>query len=102
MLTRRELENAINECENLPLTYQNCEKLATFYMIYDHLYTTKEPRAEIKPETIINDYGISDFLVAVKGKQSAAVWGVIDELMSALKIVMPKLYDGALEKIENL
>ena len=46
MIAKTELEKAIDECEHLPTSYQNCEKLATFYAIYDHLYAEKEPKEQ--------------------------------------------------------
>lgn len=101
MLTRKELEKAIYECEKSPPTYQNCEKLATFYTLREYLYGA-EPRRETTTETIIDDHGASEFLTAIHGKQSEAVWAVIDELMSVLQGIMPKLYNGALKKIEDI
>ena len=38
MITKRELDGAIAECENAPASYQICEKLATFYTIREHAY----------------------------------------------------------------
>lgn len=101
MLTKRELTDAIRECENLPASYQNCQRLATFYTIYDHMFPP-EVRSEIKAEKVIEDYGKSDFLTSVGGKNAEKVWTVMDELMLTLQAVNPKLYDGVLRKINDL
>lgn len=59
MFSKNELLDAIEELEMSPATYQNAEKLATFYVLYEHLYVKKEPvsRVESVNEVIIGDYG---------------------------------------------
>lgn len=99
MLSRKEIERAIRECEDGNSSYQNCEKLATLYTIYDHLYTTASPTITTLEETIIGDYGMSEFLSAIRGKDAYHVWSVIDELMDALKVTNPRLYDGVMRKM---
>lgn len=101
MLTKRELQNAIDECENSPVSYQNCQRLATFYTIYDHMFPP-ENLSEVRAEKVIDDYGTSDFLLSVCGKDSKKVWNIIDELMLTLKAVNPKLYDGVFNKISDI
>lgn len=95
MLSRRELDAAIAECENASTSYQNCQKLATLYTVYDHLYTQKNT----SEETIIGDYGDSEFLMSVRSKRAEDIWIIIDELMDALKVTNPRLYDGVMRKI---
>ena len=103
MITKQELEEAIAECENLPSSYQSCEKLATFYAVYDHLYGSKISDTEpISREYITEQYGKSEFFTAIRDKKEKSVFGVIDELMSTLQIVNPKLYNATLNKIETI
>lgn len=101
MLTKRELTDAIRECEDSPASYQNCQRLATFYAIYDHMFPP-ERQSEVRTEKVIEDYGKSDFLLSVGGKNAEKVWRVMDELMYTLQAVNPKLYDGVLQKIYDL
>lgn len=101
MLSQRELENAIRECEQGNGSYQNCEKLATLYTLYDHLFAEPEPRAVRPDEVVIGDYGMSDFLSMIQGKKAEDVWAVMDELMSALQVTNPRLYNGVLRKIAD-
>ena len=101
MLTKREILDAIRECEESVVSYRDCQRLATFYAIYDHMFPP-ERQSEIKPETVIEDYGKSDFLLSVGGKNAEKVWKVIDELMFTLQAVNPKLYDGVMQKIYDL
>lgn len=101
MITIRELDGAIKECENAPMSYQNCEKLATFYTILDHI--KEEPQDEYSYDAPkgIDSFGDSDFLQAVAGKEEAEVWAILDELMNTVLITNPRLYQGVMRKLKG-
>lgn len=99
MLSQRELDNAIRDFESTPADYENCKKLATFYTIFDHLYS--EPKTEKRQEEVIGAYGRSEFLELVTNQEAAKVWSIIDELMDTLKVVNPRLYEGVMRKIAD-
>lgn len=103
MFSKVELLDAIDELENSTATYQNAEKLATFYLLYDHLYIKKEPlqRIESTREVTINRYGDSDFLEAITDKKSGDIWRIMDELMATLEMLQPKLYQATIDKIKE-
>ena len=103
MFTKSELLDAIDELEASPATYQNAEKLATFYLLYDHLYVTKEPEARIESveEVKIYRYGDSEFLQVISGQKSEDVWKIIDELMTTVRVLQPKLYQATIDKIKK-
>ena len=98
MLSKRELVDAINELEESPRSYQDCAKLATFYSLYDHLYPDVVQGYSGQAE-IVGSHGDSDFLRAIADKDAAFAWGLMDELMSALKVLHPRLYDCVLRKL---
>lgn len=102
MLNKKDVEQAIRECENARESYQNCEKLATFYTIYDHLFTEAQPKAELQQETVIGDYGDSELMMAVEGKDAEKVWAVIEELGEVLKATNPPLYQGVIRKMADI
>lgn len=104
MISRRELDGAIRECEDAPVSYQTCEKLATFYTIRDHAFKEEAP-IEVEysydePQGI-DDYGGSDFLQAIKGHPDGEIWLLMDELMEAVLITNPRLYDSVMRKIKG-
>lgn len=103
MFSKNELLDAIDDLEMAPATYQNAEKLATFYTLYDHLYVQKEPmnRIESVREVTIDMYGDSEFLKAITDRNSQDVWLVMDELMSMLQVMQPKLYQATIDKIKE-
>ena len=85
---------------------QICIKLAAYYTILDHI---AEPETEDArqdhvmssysgPDVIMYD-GDSDFAGAVRGKDIADVLPVIDELMTTLQVVYPRLYNGVMAKL---
>ena len=80
---------------------QTCIKLAAYYTILDHI--TEKPVADDKPmmssgaspDTIDYD-GESDFARAIRGKSQDEVFAVIDELMTTLQVMHPRLYTGVM------
>lgn len=99
MITKKDLENAIAECEASPISYQNCEKLATLYTIYDHLYADgQETQTRYVDEEVVGDHGDGEFFAAIRGKEAGTVWHMIGELVEAVSVLNPKLYENFLEK----
>ena len=47
MISEKELLREIEEYESKQPTYQVCEKLATLYIIHDHLYHAEKTRSDI-------------------------------------------------------
>lgn len=103
MFSKNELLDAIDELEMSPATYQNAEKLATFYSLYDHLYGDKSKMSAVESsrEVIIQSHGDSEFLRMISGKRSEDVWQVMDELMETIKMLQPRLYQATLERISE-
>lgn len=102
MFSKAELLDAIDEMEMCPSTYQNCEKLATFYSLYDHLYGDKRPILETIQQTVIQKFGDSDFLRSVEGADAEKVFGILDELMESIKLLQPRLYEATLAELRDL
>lgn len=119
MVSEKELLRAIEECNNEPLTEKKVERLAVYYIIYDHLFgkpsdlgysrktnpdtESKEPKESKETDQYIKIDGKTEFLNLVNGKQKDRVWAVMDELMTdTLKIINPRLYDGVINKISQL
>lgn len=108
MITEQDLQEAIAECEGQRNPNANtCIKLAAFYTIKNQLYGA-EPQSQPlqyslapspQPESAIYYHGDSDFAQAISGRDPAAMWAVMDELMTALQVVNPRLYDSVMRKI---
>lgn len=103
MFTEQELLEAIDECQNkLPNTFSTAEKLAVFYTILDHFKKAEDSymmSADQEPETVIGNYGTTEFYLAVQGKEAKKVWSIFGELMDALKVLNPRLYSRTIERL---
>jgi hypothetical protein len=97
MINKRELSDAIAKCEENVSNYRDCQRLATMYTIYDHLYG--KPNAEEIGEVIIQACGDSEFLKAIKGKSAESVWQVMDELMTIIAENDERLYEHIMSQI---
>lgn len=101
MIKKQELENAISQLEQLPPTLSNCEKLATYYTIYDHNYG-EQPQTIFSSNSNVDIYGDNPIVQAVNGKDQVKVWDVIQELMEAIQVLAPNLYEATIEKLNNI
>lgn len=108
-LNEREVNAEIALRESSELNRSSLQDLANLYVVRDHFFgdpsvydreysQTSNP----EPQDKIGIYGGSDFLKSVSGKDSTAIWAIMDELMETLRVVNVRAYDGVLRKIEKL
>lgn len=114
MIQIEEIDRAIKEHESGANTYANCERLAWLYIIRDHMKEglqdktaehhehTEEPYKLNAPPDHIKYQENSDFLKAINGKDTQKVILVMDELMEAIQIIQPRMYEAVLIKIKDL
>lgn len=50
----------------------------------------------------LDQYGDSDFLQTVSGKDSASAWAVMDEHMDTLRVVNPRAYESVMRKLNKI
>lgn len=106
MITERDLDEAIAECvgQRNP-NAQTCIKLAAFYTLKEHLYPKKDDEPFIPSYStatqgdVVMYEGESEFSQAIQNKDSDQMWAIMDELMTTLAIVNPRLYDSAMRRI---
>lgn len=101
MPTKEELLKAIDEVSRLPDTYSKCQKLATFYVLLNSLYSEEDLKNNVSTQfqSTIPDFGESEFLQKVKGHDINLVFSILDELMDAVKVFNPKLYNNTIQKL---
>ena len=109
MFTHAELLDAIDQIQSGKHTIQNCERLAAIYTVLDHLYQENKPMMvdlgysnDNKIESEIGNYGSTRFLESITGKSAKDVWLLMDELVSALIVLNPRLANNFFEKLNNL
>ena len=113
MITEQDLQAAIAECEGIRNPNANtCLKLAAFYTIKDKLYpeeqnhfadTSKmvysgatEPE-KVKP-MLESD---TEFARVAENISTEHLFAVMDELMTTIQVLQPRLYDGVIRKLTS-
>lgn len=112
MITEQDLQAAIAECNGTRNPNRDtCMMLAAFYTIQDHLY----PQGQIvdvnkmvepsysyaaPPEQVSYDSG-SEFAEAIRGRDVNEILPIIDDAMDAVKTLLPRLYNGIMQKLNN-
>ena len=115
MLDEAEIRKEIARLEYEESSYPNYAKLANLYVIRDKMqeeergdggryvgYYSGAPAPVTAQPATVGDYGDSEFLLAVAGKDPAKAWTVIDELMDTLALVNRKVYDSVMRKIKGI
>lgn len=111
MITEQDLKEAIAECEGTPNPNANtCIKLAAFYTILNQMKGTetdsspiyRTPQYSMATETPVIKYSDSEFSQITEEKGIDVIFPVIDELMDALMVINPKLYDSVIRKMEDV
>lgn len=106
MIKEEDLQEAIAECQGIRNPNANtCLKLASYYTILDH---TKEKEEEPAysyapaPDRDVDfSFSDSEFAQMVNGRPAEDMWKLMDELMSTLQVINPRLYKGVMRKIED-
>lgn len=116
MLDKAEIRKEIARLEYEESSYPNYAKLANLYTIRKQMQEEEQGTRNIatfaysgdpapapaseQPETI-SEYGDSDFLRTVAGKDPARVWPIMDELMDTVLLVKRSVYDSVMRKISD-
>ena len=86
---------------------ETCRKLAACLIVKRELFGTPEQpperaysyASESAEEPVIDYDSGTEFSGAINGRSPDEIWPILDELMSTLQIMHPKLYDAVLRKI---
>ena len=116
MITKEALQEAIAECQGTRNpNRETCMMLAAFYTIQDHLYPEPEERTEdtrLLPQSYsysappeqsgqVRYHSGTEFSAVVDGMETDKVMATMDELMTTLKIINERLYDGVLRQLQD-
>lgn len=108
MITEKDLISSIDECLTEPITGSKRSVLADLIIIHNYLFGepiednrgySYENRVE---KSIIQTNSDTEFLQLVNGKDINSVLDVMQELMDAVKILQPRMYDSVLTKIQDI
>lgn len=112
MITEKELHEAIAECQGARNPdAKTCLKLASFYTILDHI--KEEEKVPAQREIAIPQYSYAKAPEAMKYESETefgeitsqldeyTVMEMMDELMSTLSVVEPRLYASVMRKLKG-
>lgn len=110
MLDPKEIDIEIARLEYGESSYPAYAKLATLYTIRNQMNRTDEsPHYETSysftpapTSSSVDDYGDSEFLQSLYGKNEADAWAIMDDLMDTLQVANPRVYNGVMRKIRAL
>ena len=105
MITERDLQEAIAECKGTRNPdASTCIKLAAFLTIAREMYGEKHTYSgySYAPSPVETQSFQSDteFGKAISEKPVEEILNVMDELMTALQVVNPRLYAGVMRKLK--
>ena len=103
MITEADLTQAIAECQGERSPNANtCVKLAAYYTIKEHMYGQKELIGESRSESpeLREVISSTEFARAIRGKDIEEVLAVMDDLMTALQALSPRLYRLTMKKLQ--
>lgn len=104
MISERDLDEAIAECQGVRNPdASTCIKLAAFYTIKDAMFS-QQPSASYSyaaapDDPVVVNSDDTDFARIVNGKHQSDVWPVINELISTLQVIQPRVYDAVMKKL---
>lgn len=102
MISQNELEKEIRELENAPVSYRTYEKLAVLRAVYNDYYAEPEMFMPLSADTAkIPHISETEFAKAAEGMDVHDFWELIDELMSTLQVLNPRLYNSVMRKIRE-
>ena len=100
MILIDEINGEIAKLEAQTQTYQTIERLAWLYIVRDHntIPTNQITKTETGPVQV---EASSPFLTLCNGEPICEVMAVMDELMSTIQVLVPKLYDGVMRRLQE-
>lgn len=117
MITEYEIDAAIAECVgNRDPDANTVRTLAALYTIKEHLYPAEEPERIVSPNKTFDGYSYApapdqkpietvtidsdtEFARVIEGREQKEIWPVLDELMSILHDMIPRLYTDVMRRL---
>lgn len=106
MITEKDLLREIEECQKQPITDKKFERLASCFIIQDHLFglggNSYDDRPKREVEKIIETTGDTDFLRLVNGMKAEQAWEIMNDLMEVLYSTNQRLYNSVINKLHTI
>ena len=100
MITIEQINGEIAVLEEEKPTHVIMQKLAALYIVRDHIVISDTP-VKVTAETIPKFEIESDFVSVIEGKDIRFVVPVLNELVEAVQITNPRLYEGFMRNLRQ-
>ena len=100
MITIEQINGEIAVLEQEKPTHVIMQKLAALYVVRDHIVISDTP-VKVTTETIPKFEIESDFVSVLEGKDIRSVVPVFNELVEAVQITNPRLYEGFMRNLRQ-
>lgn len=102
MIKERELLQAIEECQEVQNpTANTCRNLAAYYTILDHVREQEAPRSYSYSAGPIEYSSTTQFGRIISKCDTNKALELIDELMTTIEVIQPRLYDAVIMKLKE-
>lgn len=102
MITIEQINGEIAVLEDEKPTHVVMGKLANLYTVRDHMGIGEPDVVTPVVSERVEYSGTSEFAKVIRGKDINRVLPVVDELMSTLEVLNPRLYQSALRNLEEV
>lgn len=99
MISLEQLDGEIAALEEKDPTHVIMQKLAALYTVRDHMVLERNNNPVTVTLETVPSFADSDFAKLVSGKDVKQVMGVIDELMTTLSVLNPRLYNSVMGEL---
>ena len=100
MIKEHDLLEAIAECQGERNPNANtCRNLAAYYTLLDHLYPSNNIKEDYSYSAPPIYQSETEFGELLQMKDINEILPVIDELMTTLQVINPRLYAGVIRKL---
>lgn len=96
------VKKEIEELESAETTWNNVERLAMLYCVFDHLNGEKTAVLAQNVVDVMPECGIGEFEEACTGKEIVPLIDILSEHMAVAKTLYPKEYQAVINRIRDL
>ena len=110
MIYERDLDESIARYQGeVNPSIETCRKLAACLIVKRELFGEPErlpehgysyAAAPVPVDTHITYISDTEFSRAINGRRQEDVWPIIDELVSTVEVLMPRLYNGLMRRLQ--
>ena len=95
------INGTIAEWESKELTFVVVERLAWLYIVRDHILMNKTEGEEVMTMPVLAVSSGSEFMEACEKADHAKMWAILDEFMSIVQALQPRLYNATIQKLKD-